>query len=58
MITTHATQEFQEIYKRVFGKEVAYEEAVEQGEKLLRLFKLVYRPLSLSNVLAPKGANI
>lgn len=50
--------EFQEIYRRVFGKKITREEAVEQGEKLLRLFRLIYQPLSLSNVLTPKGVNI
>ncbi len=57
-LTPQSIAEFQEVYKRVFGKEITCEEAMEQGEKLLRLFKLVYQPLSLSNVLTPKMTNI
>lgn len=57
-LSNTAIVEYQQTYKRVFGKEITYGEAVEQGEKLLGLFKLVYQLQSLSHVLTPKRANI
>ena len=38
--------EFQTLYKNHFGKEISREEAYEKGIKLLRLIKLVYKPLT------------
>lgn len=45
MLSKKAIQEYQEIYKEVYGKELPYEKAVEGGTTLLRLFKLIYHPL-------------
>lgn len=44
-LSLQATKDFQQIFKKEFGKEISYEEAQEQGGKLLRLFSLLY-PIS------------
>lgn len=44
MLSPDAAMEFQAIYKRNYGIELSCEEAVEQGERLLQMFKIVYRP--------------
>lgn len=36
--------EFQVLYKEHFGKEISKEDAYKQGEKLLRLISIIYRP--------------
>lgn len=37
---------FQKIYKDQFGKEISQEEAQEKGLKLLRMFQLIYKPMT------------
>lgn len=48
MLSRNAIEEYKAIYKKQFGKEITDAEAEEQGMKLLRLFKIIYRPI-------PKG---
>lgn len=48
MIPKEAFIEYQETYKKVFGHEITYEEAVEKGTKLLGLYKIIYRPIPSS----------
>lgn len=48
MLSREAILEYQQIYKEIYGKEISFEKASEGGEKLLRLFKLIYIPI-------PKG---
>lgn len=38
--------EFQQLYKIRYGKEISRELALEQGIKLLRLMKRIYRPMT------------
>ena len=38
--------EFQRLYKLRYGKEISRELALEQGIKLLRLMKRIYRPMT------------
>lgn len=45
MLSQQAISEYMEIYKKSFGEEISTDEATNQGEKLLRLFKLIYRPV-------------
>ncbi len=45
MLTQKAITEYIEIYKKEFGKDISYEEAEMQGISLLRLFKLIYKPI-------------
>ena len=45
-LSKQAIFEYQAIYKKQFGKEISLEDAQEQATKLLRLFKLIYQPIS------------
>ena len=45
MLSNKAIKEYQEIYKREFGKEVSESEARVGAENFLRLFRLIYRPI-------------
>lgn len=40
--------DFRSIYESRFGRQINREEALEQGERLIRLLQLVYRPISRS----------
>ncbi len=44
-LSRDAIVEYQEIYKKVYGKDISYEQALEQGTKLLRLFEIIYHPV-------------
>jgi hypothetical protein len=46
MISDKPQDQFAELYKKHFGRELSREEAVEQGTKLLRLMELIYRPMT------------
>lgn len=48
MLSRKAIEEYKAIYKKEFGKEITDSEAEEQGMKLLRLFKIIYRPIPKS----------
>lgn len=48
MIPKEGFIEYQEIYRKTFGHEITYEEAVEKGTKLLGLYKIIYRPIPSS----------
>lgn len=43
MLSEEAVEEFQALYKAEFGEEISFEEALEQGTNLLRLYKAVYK---------------
>lgn len=45
MLSEKAIIEYMEIYKKEFGKDISYEQALEGGTKLLCLFKLIYKPI-------------
>lgn len=40
-----AIKEFKEIYYREYGKSISDEEAQEIGQRLIRLFRIIYRPI-------------
>ena len=40
-----AIEEFKEIYKKEFGKEIFDQEALEKATNLLTLFNAIYRPI-------------
>ncbi len=46
MLSQQAVVEYQQIFKKVYGEEINTQAAMEQGERLLRLFKLIYRPVT------------
>jgi hypothetical protein len=43
--TDEAIEEFRELYKAEFGKELLLQEAVEMTTRLINLYQLIYRPL-------------
>lgn len=45
MLSQQAISEYQEIYKKTFEKEIDAVEAASQGEKLLRLFRVICKPV-------------
>ena len=57
MLPKEAILEYQAIYKKVFGKEISYEQALEKGTNLIRLFQLIYRPIPKSQPFS-KGGDI
>lgn len=44
-LSKKAIDEYKEIYRREYGKTLTDEDAYEQASNLLRLFKVIYRPL-------------
>lgn len=45
MLPKEAILEFQALYKKVYRKEISYEQALEKGTNLIRLFQLIYKPI-------------
>jgi len=46
MLSKQAIEEFKEIHKKEFGEKLSDQEAEEIGLRLLRLFKIIYSPIS------------
>lgn len=46
MFSNEQIAKFQLLYKNRFGKEISQREAYEKGAKLVRLMKLIYRPMT------------
>ena len=46
MLSDDQIIKFQALYKKHFGEEITREEAYEQGAKLIRLVRLVYKPMT------------
>ncbi len=44
-LSKEAINEFKAIYSEEFGEEISGAEAQEMGEKLLSLFRVIYRPI-------------
>jgi hypothetical protein len=45
-LTDKDIENFRELYKKRFNKEISRQEALEQGTKLLTLMKAVYKPMT------------
>ena len=45
MLSRQALNDFKSIYKQEFGEDISDQEAKEKGEKLLRLFDIIYKPI-------------
>jgi hypothetical protein len=45
MLSHKAIDDFKSIYKQEFGESISNQEAKEKGEKLLRLFSIIYKPI-------------
>lgn len=41
MLPKEAVLEYQQIYKKLFGKEISFEQALEEGSKLLNLIFVI-----------------
>lgn len=46
MLSDEQIKQFQALYKDAFGLEISKEEALNKGTKLVRLFELVYQPIT------------
>lgn len=44
-LSKKAIKEFKEIYYREFGEKISDETAQEKGQRLIALFKIIYRPI-------------
>ena len=49
-ISNNNLEEFREIYKKNFGKEISKAEALDSATKLLTLMKIIYRPIKKSDL--------
>jgi|GEM_PF-2478740 len=45
MLSEKTIMEYQQLYKQTFRKEISYDDAADQGERLIGLVKAVYKPL-------------
>jgi hypothetical protein len=45
-LTNEQIEKFQQLYKQRFGEDISYEEAADRGLKLVRLVRLVYKPIT------------
>ena len=48
MLSNKQITKFQNLYKNRFGKKISREKAYERGVKLIRLVKLIYKPMTKS----------
>jgi hypothetical protein len=48
-ISQKALEEFKDIWRKQFGEEISDKDAYEEAICLLRLFKVIYRPLPTKN---------
>lgn len=46
MLTNKEITDYQAIYKKIYGKDISKQEALEQGIKLIRLMKIIYKPMT------------
>lgn len=53
-LSVNAVLEYQKIYKQEFGEEITFDEAKEQGMRLLRLFDIVYKPIDENLLIGKK----
>ena len=57
MLTNEQVNNFKEIYKKNFGKDLSQGEALDKATRLARLFEIIYQPITqdeLDNVLKRK----
>lgn len=45
MLSKKALDDFKSIYKQEFGEDISDQEAKEKGEKLLKLFGIIYKTI-------------
>jgi hypothetical protein len=57
-LSEKAIKELKEIYYRQYGKPISDEEAQEMGQRLISLFKVIYRPIPGKDIPLNKTDNI
>lgn len=57
MLSKEDIIEYQKIYQKVFGQEISYVEALEQGNRLLNFFKVICQPIKTPNGQTEKYEN-
>jgi len=45
MLTRSQVEKFQEIYKKEYGKEISYGDALENAIKLIEMIRQIYKPI-------------
>ncbi len=45
ILSQKCVEEYQKIYKKEYGEDIAYEKALTEGTKLLNLFGMIYQPI-------------
>lgn len=56
-LTRDAVMEYQQLYKTTYGREISYQDAMVQGEKLVQLIRLVLKPYQLVPQKGGKNGN-
>lgn len=46
MLSDEQIKKFQSIYKKRFGKEISYQDALESGISLVRMMQIIYKPIT------------
>ncbi len=46
MLSERAILEFQQLYRKKFGEDIAFNKAKEEALKLLKLFQLIFKPIN------------
>lgn len=49
-LSKETVEDYRRIYKVTYGMEISYEEAERQGLQLLRLFKVIYKPIETAQL--------
>lgn len=57
-ISKKRIEEYGELYKKRFGKEISQEEALEQAISLVNMVKLVYKPIKKSDLKSQKNRQL
>ena len=55
MLSDKQVIKFQALYKNCFSREISREEAYEKGVKLIRLVKLIYKPITIADRRKPQS---
>lgn len=50
MLTSQDIKKYQQIYKKVYGVDISYAEALEQGNRVLKFFKVILKPNLVKNI--------
>lgn len=54
-LSKEAVEEFMRLYKKEYGEDISYDKASEKATKLLRLFKIIYKPIPKEWIKEPQA---